>query len=211
MSSSASEILTDLQDDYITLGKAEEAFHEDDLDKAYELFTQILENTNLNDKIASHCFNRLAQISITNNQLISAYKYIEASKVLNNQNPETIWLETLILAAEEKYVDSLYLITPVVTDWNNLKFNATIGISLEKYLLQMADILMLMEDYAQSLQIYTAALQLNNYSAEACYGLGVCYKKAGMPDEAKNMLEWAIKYNPDYEAAKRELSELLVS
>jgi tetratricopeptide (TPR) repeat protein len=51
-------------------------------------------------------------------------------------------------------------------------------------------------------------LKLNNYSADACFGIAKCFKAAEMWEEAKEMFEFALEYNPDFELAKQEL-ELL--
>lgn len=208
MTEKAQKILTDKNDTYLEICYAEYEFTNNNLEKAEEIYVNTLENDKLNNKFTAHCFNRLAQIAITKNKFLDAYKYIEASKAVEENNPETVYLETFILNAEEKYIETLEKITPIVENWNDFKFNATLGINLSKYLLQIADTFMLMEEYAEALEVYTAALAKDNYSPEACFGLGVCYKKANVLDEAKKMFEWAITYNPDYELAKKELAEL---
>jgi hypothetical protein len=42
------------------------------------------------------------------------------------------------------------------------------------------DILFLMEDLDAASQIYHYALKLNNYSADACFGIAKCFKAAEM-------------------------------
>jgi tetratricopeptide (TPR) repeat protein len=70
------------------------------------------------------------------------------------------------------------------------------------------DILFLMEDLEAASQIYHYALKVNNYSADACFGIAKCFKACEMWAEAKEMFEFAVEYNPDFELAKQEL-ELL--
>lgn len=208
MTEKAQKILVDEDDTYLEICYAEYEFKNNNLEQAEKIYINALENNKLENKFITHCFNRLAQIAITKNKLLDASKYIEASKEIEENNPETIYLETIILNAEEKYVEALEKITLVVENWNNFKFNATLGINLSKYLLQIADTFMLMEEYTEALEVYTAALAKDNYSPEACFGLGMCYKKANVLDEAKKMFELAITYNPDHELAKKELAEL---
>jgi len=162
----------------------------------------------INDKYIVHSLNRLAQIEIGKRNLISAYKYSEAAVTIMPNNPDAVWLSAVILSAEEKYVEALETLTPIVDDWKKSKYLSTVGIDLEKHLLFMADTLFQMGDLEKAAQIYEATLKSNNFSAEACYGLGMCYKEAELFDDAKNMFEWAIKYQPDYENAINELNSL---
>jgi tetratricopeptide (TPR) repeat protein len=150
----------------------------------------------------------LAQISISSNKLINAYKYSEAAKTISPENPDTIWISAVLLSAEEKYVEVLELATPVVENWKNIKYQSTAAVDLEKYLLLLGDTLFKMNDLEKSAQLYESALKVNNYSPEACYGLGMCYKEAELFEDAKKMFEWAIKYNPNYENATKELEIL---
>jgi len=48
------------------------------------------------------------------------------------------------------------------------------------FILLQGDILFLMEDLDAAIQIYHYALKVNNYSAEACFGIAKCYKAADM-------------------------------
>ncbi len=199
MAVKSQDTLGSSQDDAcIILGDAEQAFCQNNVEVAADLFVKALEMDVLDDKCMVHAFNRLAQISITGGDMLAAYKYNEAAKMIDADNPDTVWLETVLLASENKYVEALERITPTMDNWHQAKFNSTLGLNLDKHLLIMADILVQMGDYEGAMQIYSATLKWDNYSAEACYGLGICYKEAGMLSEAKEMFDWAIKYNPEY-------------
>ena len=89
MGRQSSEILQDIEDDYVILGEAELAYVQKDFSLAEQLFVESAERNQLEDKYLSHCFNRLAQISIHNSKFIEAYKYTEASKSLVPNNPDT--------------------------------------------------------------------------------------------------------------------------
>jgi len=73
------------------------------------------------------------------------------------------------------------------------------------HILLQGDILFLMEDLDAAIQIYHFALKVNNYSAEACFGIAKCYKGAEMYDDARDMFKLALKCDPEFEPAKQEL------
>ncbi|MDR0927816.1 MAG: glycosyltransferase [Ignavibacteria bacterium] len=200
--------LAEVDDEMVILGEAELAFVKDDYVKAEQLYIKAIETDKLLDKYLVHSFNRLAQISISNSDYIAAYKYCEAAKTITPANPDIKLVEATLLAAEEKYVEALELLSPVVEKWNDLKYESTCGIDLEKHILLMGDVLYLMGDLENSVQVYESVLKLNNYSPEACYGMGMCYKAGELWEDAKKMFGWAIKYNPDYAEAIKELNEI---
>jgi glycosyltransferase involved in cell wall biosynthesis/predicted SAM-dependent methyltransferase/Tfp pilus assembly protein PilF len=208
MAQIANNRLEEYEDVFMLLGEAELAFQKDEYTKSEQLFIIAVEANELPDRELLHSFNRLALIAIKKNKLIDAYKYNESSKALDNANPDTKWIEATLLSAEEKYDEALEILAPFVEDWQNKKHKATAGIDLEKYILLMADCLFAVHDLEKAAQVYETALRYNNYSPEACYGLGRCYKQAGLNDDARNMFEWALKYKPDFENARIEMEGL---
>ena len=209
MAKNAVKVFIDTDDDYLILGEAEWNYIKGKFNTAEQLFILATERGQLDDVHIIHTFNRLAQISMQRDNYIDAYKYVEASIVIDADNPDTLWLKTNIFAAEGKYIEALETINPVVENWNDeSKYNSTLGITLEQYILLQGDILFLMEDIEAASQIYEYALKVNNYSAAACYGLGKCFKIAGMPDMAKQMLDFAILYDPSHTSAIEELKDI---
>ncbi len=210
MAKNAVKVFIDTDDDYLILGEAEWNYIKGKFNTAEQLFILATERGQLDDVHIIHTFNRLAQISMQRDNYIDAYKYVEASIVIDADNPDTLWLKTNIFAAEGKYIEALETINPVVENWNDeSKYNSTLGITLEQYILLQGDILFLMEDIEAASQIYEYALKVNNYSAAACYGLGKCFKIAGMPDMAKQMLDFAILYDPSHTSAIEELKDIV--
>jgi tetratricopeptide (TPR) repeat protein len=208
MAKKSTKVLSDIDDDYLILGEAELAYVKGKLNKAEQLFILSTEREQLDNIHIIHTFNRLAQISIQNDNFVDAYKYIEASISIDANNIDSLWLRSNILSAEGKYVEALEIINSVVENWNdNFKYLSTLGITLEQHILLQGDILYLMEDIEAAAQIYEYALKLNNYSPDACFGLGKCFKAANMLTEAKKMFNFAILYDPEH-TAKNEL-ELL--
>jgi tetratricopeptide (TPR) repeat protein len=54
---------------------------------------------------------------------------------------------------------------------------------------------------------YETALNDNPQSAEACYGLGLCFQQAGLADAARQMFEAALSLNPVWEQARLKTLE----
>ena len=211
MAKNAANIQTDTDDDYVIIGEAEWYYAKENYDKAQQLFILATQRGQLDDKHITHTFNRLAQISMQKDNYVDAYKYVEASAAIDTNNPDTLWLKTTIYAAEGKYIEALETINPVVEKWNDeAKYNSTLGITLEQYILLQGDILFLMEDLEAAAQIYEYALKVNNYSADACYGLGKCFKSLDILDVATEMLNFAIEYNPNHTLAKQELDSISI-
>ena len=191
-----------------TVGSRSDIANKNNLEFAERLFIIALESDLLEDRYLVHCFNRLAQISISKNKYIDAYKYTETAKAIDANNPDTVWLIAAILCVEENYIEALETVTVAVDNWREWKYRSTCGISLEKHLLLMADILRYMGDLEKAAQIYEAALKVNNYSAEACYGLAMTFKEGELYDSAKEMFDWAIRYEPNFTKAIEELANL---
>jgi tetratricopeptide (TPR) repeat protein len=116
MAKEARELLSVTEDSYTDLGEAELLYVQNKFTDAENIFIKIGEKNDVEDKYLIHCFNRLAQISIIKSDFISAYKYIEASNSINSSNPDTKYLSAKILASEQKYVDALEILNPIVND-----------------------------------------------------------------------------------------------
>jgi len=56
--------------------------------------------------------------------------------------------------------------------------------------------------------LFTEALKFNSDNYDACYGAAMCFLEIGAKDEARNMLEWAVKIKPDFPEAQDELWRL---
>lgn len=209
MAFDAAKKLQENKDDYILIGEAELAFGNGDYERAEQFFVLAAEHDTLEVQYLCHTFLRLAQISLARERIIDAYKYIEAVRGLDNSHPDAAYLSAKLLAAEKKYDDALDCLTPIVSEWEQeYKYRSTTANDLEQYLLLIADILFELDDIERASQVYRSALKYNNYSSDACYGLGMCYLLADMKAEAKEMFEWTLKYNSAHSQAEKELSKL---
>jgi len=63
-------------------------------------------------------------------------------------------------------------------------------------------------DIENARDAFENALKQNNKSAEACMGLGQIFYLDGMKNETKSMFEWAVKNEPDNNAAKSNLAKI---
>ena len=55
---------------------------------------------------------------------------------------------------------------------------------------------------------YEQALRLNPESAEACFGLGLCFQHAGLGDVAREMFECACALKPEWDLPRQKILEL---
>ncbi len=70
-------------------------------------------------------------------------------------------------------------------------------------------ILTRMQSYSDARKAFEEALTANPESSPACCGLGEVFAAEGNPEAAKTMFEWALKLNPQNEAAKQGLESVI--
>ena len=51
---------------------------------------------------------------------------------------------------------------------------------------------------------YEQALQMNPYSADACYNLGLCFEMSGLVHAARRMYEYAVSLRPQWQLAREK-------
>ncbi len=56
-------------------------------------------------------------------------------------------------------------------------------------------------------QAYLRALRLRPHFAEACYSLGLCFERIGLPAAAREMFEEALQMNPAWARAQQKVSD----
>lgn len=82
------------------------------------------------------------------------------------------------------------------------------NISLEDLYILKGSVYLHLDKLDDSRKTFEQALQQNPYSSEACLGLGKLLYIGGDTDGAKVMMEWAVKNDPNNEAAKINLSQI---
>ncbi len=207
MSSKAQNRLFDLEDSYIKVGIAENEMNYENIDEAIELYKSVLDD-DLSDKYKIHVLNRLAFISMQDEEYEKTAEYLDKSAAIDNTHPDTLYLQSKLFLINEKYVEAFETITPALESWKDSKYLSSAGLYLDDLLCHTADIMLEMDDLDGANQIYTTALEYNPNNPRVCFGAGMCFKKAGMPEDAKTMFEWAIRIDPRYEDAKFELTAI---
>ena len=74
----------------------------------------------------------------------------------------------------------------------------------------LADCHLIRERLQEAREHYERALRRNPESAEACYGLGLCFQYSGFEDSAREMFECAVALRPEWEQAKQKVLEVTV-
>ncbi len=187
----AQKVLVDEQDDAIILGRAESLFNKHEFSKSAALFMQVVQNDKLNDKFIYHAVARIAEIVLLNNNSgIDGYLL-----KLPEGCPDRIYLEARKKFFEEKYTESLEILTPLLDAWVKHKYSSTLSITLDHLLSFTADLLFKIEDYQGALELYKAAIGLNPQNADALHGAGLCLQKAGSDEDAEELFKAAITVN----------------
>ncbi len=204
----AEEELRDEEDSNIIMARGEMEFEKGNFNEAVELLHLALEKDDLPDLYKVHSHNRLAFIYLSNKDFSRANQSIQRAKEIIPGNPDSDYLLAKIYCEQEKWTDMLEVITKVFDNWKDNKYISTIGINLDDLLCDTAFAFHKDGDIDGALQLYTEALKINNVNGRACYGAGLCFKDAGAIDEARTMLEWAVKLEPDNETIKKELDRI---
>ncbi len=204
LAAEADKILPKFDDYAIRAGEAEREFLNANYQIAEKLFRDVLAQKGIDEKIRVHCIARLIQLALRKYDLKNADMLLEDLANLENQ-PIKFYLSAKIYDAKEDYISALEEITKFLDQWKSIRYDITINLSHDEVLVFTADLLCKSEDYDGALQLYSEALRINPENAYACLGAGICFKKIGAKDEAKEMLQWAITLNPNLEEAKNEL------
>ncbi|MFN3269270.1 MAG: tetratricopeptide repeat protein [Candidatus Kapaibacteriota bacterium] len=211
LSKKAKDILVDRIDAQILLGKAESYFADGQLADAYKVYQQI-ENRieELSPKYKLFYYLRIAVINILNQDFENALLYLKRVDNIEKNQIDSLYLKSKILYLENKLVEALESYTELVSRWNSERFNSVIGNSLDQILVEMADLMLIMKDVDSALQLYTNAIKLNEKKLEAYIGSAKCFIEVKDYEEAKRMLDWALKIEPENEEAKSLLDQVLV-
>lgn len=189
------------------LGKAESSYIAGDYENAKKLFLEALDGDYLNQEYRLHALHRLAIICI-NDDDSDYYKVINESDNIDSNHPDNLYVKTIKLASEGKNNEAIAQLSQLIENWENTIYRSTLGYTTDDLLVLLGDLLYAEGDLEKALNMYSSALKINNNNEYACYGAGKCFKESGINDHAKTMLEWAVKLNPDFEEAKKELAEL---
>ncbi|HPO62310.1 MAG TPA: glycosyltransferase, partial [Candidatus Kapabacteria bacterium] len=204
----AEPMLKDEEDVYIWLGVAEELLLENKLNDALELFIKVYELNQLKEPSKIHCLNRIINILLELEQDKKAEEFINIAKENFSNNIDLKFNTAILHFKKDEITEALEVLSDVLDRWREEKFSSTLGIILEDILLQTGECLLRFEDSEGAMQIYTEVLKLNNESFMGCYGAARAFLLSEIFDEAKNMLQWSLKLNPNFKEAKELLEKI---
>lgn len=208
MSNTAQDRLNSENDGSILLGEAEANFLAQDYTEATELFKQALQSHGLSKEYRLYALHRLAMIYIAEGNNIDYDNVIHQAMLLDGDNPDTLYVKAIYFASKMQHKEAIAEITQLVNNWENQSSKISLGYTLDDLMVLMGDMVYAEGNGELAHQIYTNALKINNSNEYACYGVGKVFKDSGIMDHAKSMFEWALKINPDFVEAKRELENL---
>lgn len=204
----ARDKLRDEKDASILMGEAEERFFDDDEYQAEKLYKKALDAGQLSDIYAARAFDALAYTAILRGDFEEAENYIARSGRILPDRPDSVYLKVLTLKEKGEFTEALEEITPLLEKWAEVKLNSALGISLDEILTLTGEIFIEMGDLDGANRLFKEALKFNDQNYRACYGAGVCFKKAGALEEAKTMFQWAVNIKENFADAVDELHEL---
>jgi tetratricopeptide (TPR) repeat protein len=204
MSKSAEELMKDTYDSSMIFGTAEHSYVEGDYSNATDLYMQAIKG-DVPEKYKLLGMHRIAMILINRGEQNAAYDILNSVKDITYSHPDSTYIEVIINASLSKHTEALEKLSPLLDRWKDYKFESSLGHNLDDLLVLTADLLFANNDIDSAHSLYTTALSLNNSNSFACYGAAMCFKISGLDNKAQEMFEWAVKLNPDFEDAQKEL------
>jgi tetratricopeptide (TPR) repeat protein len=208
MAAEAAPFLKDADDGINSINDAEELFKSGDVDGAIATYTEAFKNGGIPDKYILHALHRLASIALEEDDVELAGEFLLKVEEIRADHIDTIYLRAKSLALQEKWVEVQETLSGLLKNWGNIQFDTTLGLTLDIVLCDTARALLSTNAVEEAQELYAEVLKMNPESGDACYGLAQCFKKSGQHDAARNMLEWAVRLQPDLALAVEELEEI---
>lgn len=207
MSMKAQNILSNEPDGSLFAGEAEANFIAGDYQVAEDLFNKAIIANGISDEYKLHSLHRLAIMYINNNNG-NFYKVVNMAEEIKPNHQDTNYVKAIKYASQKNNDQAISLITKIIDEWESNYDQSTLGYTIDDVLVLLADLVYTNGDLDTAVKIYTNALKINHNNEYACYGAGRCFNESGLTDYAKDMFEWAIKINPDFEEAIKELEDM---
>lgn len=207
MSSTRENNFTPNYDDAIIFAYAEQSYIEKKYDETINLFRDSIKN-NIDRRYMLLALHRITAILINKNEIFAAEEILDTIQKLYFNHPDTIYLKIILEANSNNNIEALNLLSSLMDNWKNYKYESDLGHNLDDLLVLNADLLLALDDIEAAHTLYTTALNFNNYNAYACYGAGLCFKYNDFIDDAIKMFEFAIKLKPDFIEAEKQIAEL---
>lgn len=208
MALQAQNTLADSNDGVIAVCQAEQAYNEGRIDDAIALYNSAIVQKGLSEEYTLLTLHRLASLSLVNGEAELAEEFLEKVRVIDANHPDTRYVQSLVYAWRSEWEKELDVLEPLLDEWKTARFKSRLGVTLDTLLCDMGRALYSLDIVEDAKEVYTLALSVNNENADACYGAALCLAELGAPDEARTMLEWAVRLRPDFTAAQEALEEL---
>lgn len=205
---------------YFALGKTEEALH------AYNTASKFDEKNPLHYLDIAACFEKLGQVKASYEYCLKAYKIRPDKTCLIKLVNAAIAAQDFVSAL--KYVKILTASEPENEDYlvnltNIYKVLGNYSKALDsvyalmdlapksvKYKELAAELCTLIGEYDKAKKIYLLIMRKSKPSAELYYKLAYLYEITGDSDSAEKLLGKAIKLNPDYTEAHKDLAVIFM-
>ena len=208
MAKNADNKLIDKDDDINKFCRAVIAYEQKNFDKALVIFNEIILSEELPLKFKVHIYHTLALHFILNNDVDRGSRLLDLAVQGIIEHPDNKYLSAIVNAKTGKYIEVYDLLTDLYDNWTFKKYDSTLGIALDDLLTLNGETSYLDGDFETAMTLFSEALKFNSDNYDACYGSALCFLEIGANDEARNMLEWAIRLKPDFAEALDEISKL---
>lgn len=186
------------EDGCIAFAQAEELLTSNKIDEAIAMYQVAFEMGGLSERYGLLAFHRLAMESVNENDYSLCEEFLEKANDLYENHPDSLYIKARLLCLQEKWLDALEVLQPLMDSWKTMRFISSLGFDLSDILCETARALFAIDDIEAAHTLYTSALEIRPENADACFGAGLCFLKADAKNEAESMFEWAMKLNPAY-------------
>lgn len=208
MATKAMVKLPEIVDSYILLGEAEQAFNNFDYETALALYKEVVESGELSDDYEALALKETVLIMLNTGNYELAHEFLES---FNPADVDYQYLKAKTLAFGGEFEEALQMQTDIMNNWQQLKHDSQISLTLDHILAFTGEIMATMGDMESAIQIYEASLEMNENNIDALFGIGEILFEYGDTEKAKDYLERTLKIYPQHEQAADLLEGILHS
>lgn len=190
--------LPEIIDAYLLLGEAEIAFNNFDYDTALEIYQEVVESGELADDYEALALKETVLIMINIGNYEFAHQFLES---FNPADVDYQYLKAKALAFGGEYEEALQLQTNIMNNWQMLKNDSQISLTLDHILAFTGEIMATMGDLESAIQVYRASLEINDTNIDSLFGLGEILYENGEIENAKQYLEKTLEIYPQHTEA----------
>jgi tetratricopeptide (TPR) repeat protein len=146
--------------------------------------------------------------------MLNIGNYELAHEFLESFNPADVdyqYLKAKALAFGGEFEEALQMQTAIMNNWQQLKHDSQISLTLDHILAFTGEIMATMGDLESAIQVYEASLEMNENNIDALFGIGEILYENGEIEKAKEYLERTLKIYPQHEEAADLLEGILQS